>query len=270
MHLAFEWPDSLESPRAGQFFTMMPSVIETGAGMLLRRPLAFAGFEKRSLEVSESTQKNKSLAHTIYQIRGIGTKALATHSPGSSIDIIGPLGNAFPEPSPGEIAIIVGGGIGIGPMLFLASMFSEHSFPFKLIVGFRNSSSIPLRSAAPREFSPFLWNDLLKDALIATDDGSEGIKGTVIDALVRVESTLLGSNRWHIYSCGPNPMLAEIARFASERGAAAHVSAEQYMACGVGACQGCVIRAAAGGYYRVCADGPVFAANTIDWTGNLA
>jgi dihydroorotate dehydrogenase electron transfer subunit len=214
--------------------------------------------------------KSLSLAHTVYQIRGIGTKALATHTPGSTIDIIGPLGNAFPEPARDEIAIIVGGGIGIGPMLFLASVFSQQSFPYELIVGFRTAASIPLRSAGLGAFTPLQWNALLKNALITTDDGSEGVKGTVIDALVHLESVKRSSSRWHIYGCGPSPMLAAIARFASARGAAAHVSVEQYMACGVGACQGCVIRAAAGGYYRVCADGPVFSANTIDWTGNLA
>ncbi len=268
MHLAFEWPLDLPSPRPGQFFTVLPKMTETGAGTLLRRPLAFAAFHPAN------AKSRHAIAHSIYQIRGAGTKALAIQEPGTSINIIGPLGNSFPEPSQGTTALIAGGGIGIGPMLFLATWLREKELPYRFVAGFRSISMVPFREyPQPTDNATTLlpadttriWHQLLEGATISTDDGSLGIKGTVLDALTELDAISPATERWHLYGCGPGPMLAALARFTPERRAAAHFSAEQWMACGVGACHGCVLPAATGGYLRVCADGPVFDAEAIDW-----
>jgi len=294
MQLAFEWPQNLADPSPGQFFTVLPPMVEIGAGTLLRRPLAFAGFEPgaegnaaaahggaqqgaEASSVGATTRLKGPAAHSIYQVRGAGTKALAALRPGTSISIIAPLGNFFPEPAEGETALIAGGGIGIGPMLFLAAWLRAKGLPCRFVAGFRSAAMVPLRTLA--QLSPgaaptggaeardmaLVWRELLDGATIATDDGSLGARGTVLDALAELDAVSPAAERWHLYGCGPGPMLAALARFTPARRAAAHFSAEQWMACGVGACHGCVLPAAAGGYLRVCADGPVFSAETIDW-----
>lgn len=275
MHFAFEWPSDLPAPHAGQFFTVLPSMVEFGAGTILRRPLAFAGFEPTGHEDRASAATGKAIAHSIYQIRGPGTRALAQQGPGSLIDVIAPLGNSFPLPLRKEKAIIVGGGIGIGPVLFLAASLSQENLPafvheFQLVLGFRSASLIPLRAESADD-SPMtlLWKKLLAKALLATDDGSEGFRGTVVEALSLLKSSDGSSKDWHLYGCGPRPMLAALATFAKTQQIAAHCSAEQWMACGVGACHGCVLPTTSGGFLRVCADGPVFDANQIDWEASL-
>jgi len=274
-HLAFEWPSDLPAPRAGQFFTVLPAMVELGAGTILRRPLAFAGFEPKERQNRATAATGKAIAHSIYQVRGPGTRALAHQVPGSLIDIIAPLGNGFPLPLLKEKAIIAGGGIGIGPVLFLAASLSKEAPQrgkpeFELLLGFRSASLIPLRSGSTDD-SPmaFLWKELLAQALFATDDGSEGFQGTVVDALSSLRGRDGSSKGWHLYGCGPGPMLASLAKFADAHHIAAHCSAEQWMACGVGACYGCVLPATSGGFLRVCADGPVFDAHQIDWGASL-
>lgn len=274
MHLAFEWPSDLPAPRPGQFFTVLPAMVEFGAGTMLRRPLAFAGFEPEERQ-NRTAAIGKAIAHSIYQVRGPGTRALARHVPGSLIDIIAPLGNGFPPPLLEEKAVIAGGGIGIGPMLFLAASLSNGTLgqgtpEFQLVLGFRSASLIPLRTGSADD-SPmaFLWKELLAQAFLATDDGSEGFQGTVVDALASLRGRDGSSKDWHLYGCGPGPMLASLAKFADAHHIAAHCSAEQWMACGVGACHGCVLPATSGGFLRVCADGPVFQANQIDWEASL-
>lgn len=291
MHMAFEWPSDLPAPKPGQFFTTLPPVVERGAGTILRRPFAFAAFESAHTDESLPADAHPALAHSIYQVRGPGTRALASMQPGSSLEIIAPLGNAFPYPEPGERAIIAGGGIGIGPMLFLAEQLgigahagrcaghNTDASPPTLVLGFRSASLIPFSGSFSAAGMPS-WKRLLEKAFFSTDDGSAGTHGTVRDVLEalwlqtgnleeRGRDALRKGNaiqkKWHLYGCGPGPMLASLAQFAAQNHMNAHFSAEQWMACGVGACHGCVLPATSGGYLRVCADGPVFDARTIDW-----
>jgi len=289
MHLAFEWSEDLLPPLPGQFFTFLPAMVESSAGIILRRPLAFAGFESKK-HAAKSSGYQSAIAHSIYQIRGPCTRALALQRPGSHIDIIASLGNSFPYPDGDEKAIIAGGGIGIGPMLFLAASLAENgtiaqsyiennskSFEtsisgkeIQLVFGFRNTLFVP-KFKEPTYDIPILntWEKLLSGAFMATDDGSEGFHGTVLDALEFLKKDDKSLEIWHIYGCGPGAMIAELAAFAERNNFPAHLSAEQWMACGIGACQGCVLPARKGGYLRVCADGPVFEADAIDWEACL-
>ena len=265
--LGLAWPKEAGRPRPGQFFTFRPKALEPGDAGLLRRPLAFAAFSGEA-------------AFALYQVRGSGTRALAAACEGSALDIIGPLGKEFPLPLDDEKPCLLGGGIGIGPLLFLHAALSAMNRPFgaspSLLLGFRSKTFIPDFSAA-LEASPVLDSDgragletLLESlslAKIATDDGSRGYAGTVMDALGAEPAAGIGSGapRPHYYACGPGPMLAALDALARAEGVAAHLSVEQWMACGVGACHGCVLPSAKGGYLRACADGPVFAAGAIRW-----
>ncbi len=292
--LAFAWPQDLAPPVPGQFFTFNPQGLQAGEAGLLRRPLAFALY-------------GRGLAFALYQIRGKATRALAALAEGGSLDVIGPLGNYFPGPSEGEQALLAGGGIGIGPLLYLSSTFQNSDAiqktdpslsdnASKLFLGFRSAIQVPFFTQAAerweaqnRKADGSGWqsklhlqsvlaglSDLqhcLDQAEIATDDGSRGFKGTVVDALLQYRSRKntdsLGSSAVlsgaRIYACGPAPMLQALDALALEAGISAHLSAEQWMACGVGACQGCVLPARSGGYLRACADGPIFSQGVILW-----
>lgn len=260
--LGFEWPKDLPVPEPGQFFTFRPRALEPGDSGLLRRPLAFAAFAE-------------NIAYALYQIRGIGTKALAATMEGSTLDIIGALGNSFPLPKPDEKPILLGGGIGIGPLLFFHSRLSAMKrgsvFSPSLVLGFRSSSFIPDFEAALKsrllETAKGLQtlSESLAAANIATDDGTRGYAGTVTDALRDELPGKTDNGRRHYFGCGPGPMLAALDAFAGAEGSPAHVSVEQWMACGVGACHGCVLPATGGGYIRACADGPVFKSGDIQW-----
>jgi dihydroorotate dehydrogenase electron transfer subunit len=224
---------------------------------LLRRPLAFAAF-------------TEGKAYALYQIRGAATRALAAREEGSSLDIIGALGNSFPMPLQDESPILLGGGIGIGPILFLHTLLDSLDHPAahrpELFLGFRSAAFIPDFST---QLPPGLrsLSESLSIARIATDDGSRGYAGTVMGALTAESAAPEAQPKTpaHFYGCGPAPMLAALDTFAATRASAAHVSVEQWMACGVGACFGCVLPAAKGGYLRACADGPVFSSGDIAW-----
>lgn len=262
----FSWPRDLALPQPGQFFTYNPSLLPGAGKSLLRKPLAFAGFEDQC-------------AYTIFQARGEGTKAFAQLEAGEKLDIIAPLGNSFPKCAEADKAFLVGGGIGLGPMLYLASDFSTNHFDFEVVLGFRAMAQVPDFSVCVKT-TPIAaaLQVIMKAASIATDDGSSGFKGTAIDLLeekaFRFLSTpdfqgdskkQLTKNHMHLFGCGPSPMLKALHDIAAQYQVPAHVSTEQWMACGVGACHGCVLPASGGGYVRVCADGPVFSSDAIDW-----
>jgi len=236
--LVISWNGSTEIPEPGQFFTLKAT---ESRDPLLRRPLAFSGFT--SLGAGENR------ASAIYQIRGPATRILSGLAQGALLDVIGPLGRAFPLPLEDEVPVIAGGGIGLGPLLFLEERLRSSGLEPILVLGFRNAASIPSI-------------ELPASAIICTDDGSAGAKGTPVDWI----SHNAPSSKIRLYACGPGPMLAALASAAAEHSWPGWFSAEQWMACGVGACMGCALpRADGSGYLRVCADGPVFDARDIAW-----
>ncbi|MCX7027761.1 MAG: dihydroorotate dehydrogenase electron transfer subunit [Spirochaetes bacterium] len=244
--LSFAWPPDLSIPEPGQFFTFRPSTLMSGDSSLLRRPLAFAAFKD-----------NKAFA--LYQVRGNGTRALASLCTGSSIDLLGPLGTPFSLPEPDEAAILVGGGVGIGPMLYLHHCLQNAKIAgdIKLFLGFRSAAQIPVIPQASMAKA-------LASAFLATDDGSVGFSGRVAEAL-EAQLATEGQRKRRFYACGPVPMLSAVASLAKREGNPAEVSVEQWMACGVGACYGCAVPSISGGFLRACVDGPVFDSQTLDW-----
>jgi dihydroorotate dehydrogenase electron transfer subunit len=233
--LTFSWDPSAGIPLPGQFMTIR---VAEGTAPLLRRPFAFSGYDTKA-----------GTASIIFQKRGTATQLLAGKEPGDKLDIIGPLGNTFSMPALGQDAVILAGGIGLGPLLFLVSSLVAQKRTTTFIFGARSKSMVPACVLSGITAS------------ICTDDGSMGFKGTVIDYL----RTLSVANA-RLYACGPGPMLKACHAFALEHQLACEVSVEQVMACGVGACMGCVVKVVREpGYARACKDGPVFDSRELVW-----
>ena len=220
--------------KPGQFI----SVYTKNEAKLLPRPISICEIDKE-----------KRALRLVYRKAGKGTEEFSKYRSGASVNILGPLGNGFPLCD--EKAILIGGGIGIPPMLELAKALESEK---TIVVGYRNSEM-------------FLNNDLACYAklVVATEDGSVGTKGNVIDAIR--EQNVSGSV---IYACGPIPMLRGVKEYAKEKGIKAYISMEEKMACGVGACLGCVCKSTNVDDHskvnnkRICADGPVFNAEDIE------
>ncbi|HWM09115.1 MAG TPA: dihydroorotate dehydrogenase electron transfer subunit [Solirubrobacteraceae bacterium] len=174
---------------------------------------------------------------------GPGTNRLAELQPGDGLYLLGPLGNGFARPRDGRRPILVGGGVGIAPLAIWGDAIGAAALT---LLGFRD--------AAHAE-----GGALIPGARIATDDGSRGYRGLVTDLLI---AELGCDPRAEVYACGPPPMLDAVKRIADEHGVPAQLAMESGMACGFGACFGCVV-ATQRGYLRLCVDGPVIDAAVL-------
>ncbi len=210
----------------------------------------------RPISICE-VNRDRTALRIVYRRGGssTGTYEISEYAPGgprSQIRIIGPLGNGFPlERGEGKRVFIMGGGIGIPPLVELSKRLDADK---KIILGYRSLDG------------SFLKNDLEQygQVYVATDDGSGGTKGNVIDA-VREN----GLEADVIFACGPMPMLRAIKSYAARAGIEAFISLEEHMACGVGACLGCVVKTEKVHHHtnvnnaRICTDGPVFEASEV-------
>lgn len=189
----------------------------------------------------------------LYREVGRGTRRLRMHEPGMRVLLWGPLGNCFELPV-GERVVLVGGGVGVPPLAFWAQRLAARSVPMELVA---------LIGAASADLLVGTEQFRRARALVrtATDDGSAGHHGYVTELLPEY----LAGARATVYACGPMPMLAAVAKVAAAHGAPAELALEAPMACGVGACLGCTVPRAGGGYARVCTEGPVFRAGEIAW-----
>jgi dihydroorotate dehydrogenase electron transfer subunit len=237
--MTFSW-DTRDEPLPGQFLTVRVSSTPVP---LLRRPFAFSAYDQRNKTVS-----------IIFKIRGTATDLLSRKRAGESVDLIGPLGKAFPNPHRGQHAFVIAGGIGLGPMLFLTQALRRGGYSATLLFGARSRLVRPQLK---------ILGEL--DAVICTDDGSEGFRGTPLDYMKGQED--LDPNKVVLYGCGPIAMLEAAHRLAASHGTMCWVSMEQHMGCSLGACMGCVVRIVnPPGYARVCTEGPVFDSREIKWT----
>ena len=219
----------------GQFL----SVYGRDGSRLLPRPVSICEIDK-----------NLGRIRIVYRTVGSGTREMALWKEGDLVEILGPLGNGFPDVSEDRTAFLIGGGIGIPPMLELARSLKCRK---KVILGYRDELFLN------EEFEPY------GDVFIATEDGSRGTRGNVLDA-VR-EHGLKGDV---IMACGPAPMLKALKAYAAEQGMECYLSLEERMACGVGACLACVCRTKEVDSHsnvhnrRICKDGPVFRAEEVE------
>lgn len=188
-----------------------------------------------------------------YQVLGNGTRLLAGQRPGDSLDILGPLGNTFPE-LPGQRVLLIAGGRGIVPLFHYAQTYGERR-QLLLLYGGRSKADLPLldRIRALR----------LERLLIFSEDGSLGQQGRLSDGLEKI----VRDERPDVtLSCGPEAMLAKLAKLLKPFPTRDLVSLEARMGCGFGACQGCAVQAADGTFRRVCDEGPVFPMEEIQWS----
>lgn len=191
----------------------------------------------------------------LYQVVGTGTALLSQKKPRQSLDVLGPLGQGFETYPQDERAILVGGGIGVAPLLFLAQQLLKGKKQVILLLGAKTKD----RLLAVSDFK-----SLDVEVTVTTEDGSAGSRGIVSDLF---EQTLLTTDRPRkttIYACGPEAMLARITTISLIYDFPCQVCLEEMMACGVGACLSCVV-ATKQGYRRVCAEGPVFDGGEIEW-----
>lgn len=223
--------------KSGQFVCIYPKDKST----LLPRPISIC-----------QVNGDKTALRMVYRVAGQGTVEFSRYRPGDSVAILGTLGNGFPvEKAEGKKVLLMGGGIGIPPILQLSKEMNAQK---QIVVGYRDSHL-------------FLREDLAQNGsvFIATEDGSTGTKGNVMDA---IEQNGLDGDM--IFACGPMPMLRAIKRYAEEKDIPAYISLEEHMACGVGACLGCVVKTREVNHHshvhnaRICTDGPVFEAKEVD------
>jgi dihydroorotate dehydrogenase electron transfer subunit len=238
-------------PQPGQFVMLRISGISEP---FLARPFSIYAFQR---------EKNFCRVDLLYQVVGKGTQILAGLIKATQVEIIGPLGNGFKIPQNAQNLVLVAGGMGVAPLSFLAeyldrkvcSALSE----MHIYLGARNSDAI-------------IGMDKIKNlsctAVICTDDGSMGEKGFVTQ-LVQQDLNNYTPENTFIFACGPKEMLKVLAKLLRGTKYSCHVSLEERMACGVGACLGCAVevkcKKGAKAYKRVCADGPVFDINEIVW-----
>lgn len=220
--------------KAGQFISIY---CEDGSRML-PRPISICEIDK-----------NDGALHLVYRVAGKGTQEFSKKNTGMELSVLGPLGNGFPLKS--KKAFLIGGGIGIPPILELAKQLDCEK---QIVLGYRNSDM-------------FLLDEFKKygSVYIATEDGSYGSKGNVLDAIREndLEADI-------IYACGPTPMLRALKEYAAEKQMECWISMEEKMACGIGACLACVCKSKEVDAHtnvhnkRVCKEGPVFRAEEVE------
>ena len=224
----------------GQFISMYTN----DGSKLLPRPISICEIDKA-----------EGALRVVYRVTGenTGTKQFSECKAGDTIPVIGPLGNGFPlEKAEGKKAFLMGGGIGVPPILELSKQLNAAEK--QIVMGYRDANTF-LKEQFEANGSVY----------ISTEDGSVGTKGNVMDAIR--ENGLTADI---IYACGPTPMLRAIKNFAEENGIECYISLEERMACGIGACLACVCKSKEKDHHtnvhnkRICKDGPVFLSTEVE------
>lgn len=235
IHLQAPTGASLDSIAPGQFIQIR---IDNTASTFLRRPI--------SIHDVDYTRNQLSI---LVCRAGDGTNAICDLPVGKAINIMWPLGNSFTIPrSSSAKTLLVGGGVGVAPLLFLGKQLKLNYFTPTFLLAARTVNDL-LQIDQFSKYGP---------VHVSTDDGSAGQKGLI------TQNTILSENFDHIYCCGPMPMMKAIARICKERGIDCQVSLENVMACGIGACLCCVEKTVKGNRC-VCTDGPVFNITQLTW-----
>lgn len=227
-----------EMGNPGQFVHLK---VTEAASPLLRRPIS----------ISEINKEKKQFT-MIYRAEGAGTQLLSKKKVEDVVDVLGPLGNGFPidQITSSETALLVGGGIGVPPLLELSTQLVAKGVMVQHVLGFQSKNAVFLEE----EFSA------LGKTIITTDDGSYGYQGFVTDAIKDHELQFDT-----MFTCGPTPMLKALERLHAHK--PLFLSLEERMGCGIGACFACVCHTGddptGTSYKKVCSDGPVFKAGEV-------
>lgn len=228
--------DVLPDALPGQFVQVQ---VSNSPGTFLRRPISINFIDKNTNELWLLIQKI-----------GDGTRAMAKYLPGDMLNVLFPLGNSFTLPaSEKEELLLIGGGVGTAPMLFLGACLKEKGFSPTFLLGARSQADL------------MQLDDFRKYGKVytTTEDGSHGEKGFVTN-----HSLLYNVAFDRIYTCGPKPMMAAVAKYAASHSVTCEVSLENLMACGIGACL-CCVEDTTDGHVCVCTEGPVFNIEKLKW-----
>lgn len=219
----------LNKCQSGQFIELR---VTSSTAPLLRRPF--------------SISRANDCLEILYKVVGAGTKLMTRLKKNSSVDILGPLGRPFSIPAK-EIkqVVMIAGGMGVAPFVFLSDILKEKKIELALLFGAKDKEHV----FSTKE----LKNNGCK-VLVATEDGSFGVKGFVTELFGKIK---FNAKTTFIYTCGPNPMMKAVQAFARENGLKGEASLEGIFGCGIGACMGCVVKTTSG-YKTACHDGPVF------------
>ena len=228
-------------PLPGQFYMLTAAERWGGGGD--ERPLL-----PRAFSVLRVSGASRPVLEFMLEAVGPGTERLCELGEGEGLQLLGPLGLGFTAPADGRRAILCGGGVGTAPLAILQDVRLADGIPQTALLGFRDAAHAA--GAA-----------LLSDAVVATDDGSLGRSGLVTELLA---DALDSGGDAEVYACGPPPMLEAVRALCEARGVPAQLALESGMACGYGACFGCVVPVHGGGYVRLCVDGPVLEAARLD------
>jgi dihydroorotate dehydrogenase electron transfer subunit len=238
-------PEVSSEALPGQFVMIQ---VRDAKDPLLRRPFSICGLGEGGVVL------------ILYRVVGRGTALLAECRPGETLSVLGPLGRGFDLSEEDHRPLLVAGGIGMAPLLFLSQHLTRKQVAHELMVGFRTKEEI------------FFPDEILQPSVeisIATDDGSQGHNGPVTDLLdIRLGPQERRAEAVRLFTCGPEAMLRRVAGIAAEKGIPCQVSLEAAMACGLGACLGCAVKGsedAGRPYLHVCKDGPVMPSRWVDW-----
>ena len=242
--LTFVAPDMAERAAPGQFVTLAVG----GNGTLLRRPFSIYAVSRHGPWAGT--------IEIVFDVVGPGTEWMSTLVKHDVVDIVGPLGKPFPIPQQQVGCLLIGGGYGAAPLLYLAQRLQLANLRVDMIMG---------AASQERLFNAIEAKRLATTALFTTEDGSFGTQGRVTDVMDRaLETGVVGA----IYACGPMAMLRAVSDAAKRHGIAIQVAVEEAMACGVGVCMTCVVPYKRKGQVvslRSCVDGPVFDGKRIQW-----
>ncbi|OQY20138.1 MAG: dihydroorotate dehydrogenase electron transfer subunit [Desulfobacteraceae bacterium 4572_35.1] len=246
-------PGYTRAAQPGQFVMLR---IQEQIQPLLRRP--FGIYRAAAMPAQCSGLPEREFVELIYKVVGKGTTLMTTLKPGDSVELLGPLGEGFTIDSNINNHLLVGGGIGIVPLYMLAQQLCKRGDKVRLLMGGRSRDDILCISEFER---------LGVDVNIATEDGSLGETGLVTAVL---ERELLNFPQAGVYACGPMPMLSAVQAICCSAHVLLQVSLEALMACGIGACLGCVVPGREHSddtpqYLCTCRQGPVFAAEDLAW-----
>lgn len=256
-------PQIASLAKAGQF-----AHIECGPALPMRRPISIMKVNQKNGEVD-----------FLYKVFGEGTRLLSQRKPGDTINMIGPIGNAFETHMDKPRALLIGGGVGIPPMVFLADVLREVKGAYEPFVIMGSEVPFPFKPQPSRFVVPGIPNDviaampLMEDwdipSRLASLQGYAGCFDGYVTDLARTWLNALTAeqrNQVAVFSCGPHPMLEAVAKLAREFHLPCQVSLEEFMACAVGGCAGCVVEVQTPkgpAMKRVCVDGPVFEASSV-------
>ncbi len=243
--LRLDEPDQARDVRPGQFVHLRCLPLgRDSVDPLLRRPLSVlrtGASPRNDLPVGEY--------EVLYEVVGRGTRLLSQLRPGDVLDVLGPLGRPFTLERSTARLLLVGGGVGVVPLVALAEEALRRDIAVTLLAGFRSAGKVFPARLVPDEV----------EYVVATNDGSVGRAGLVTDLLAEYRF-------WadQVCACGPVPMLQALARLDLGQRRPVQIAMEEHMGCAMGVCLGCVVPTRRG-YQRVCRDGPVFSLDEMGW-----